>query len=301
MTVDYIKEKDLSELRASNDPLVVKLGENIEKWIDKGYTTAGQCVVFKKDGFVVGGMVFTSFEEQELEVMDFACAEIESEQAAMFLKQSIDIVRDEKHRSVCYNLYNTDSSFEKTQHIFLQAGFFVEQEKKQYELKDKELPQMKQVLEYKSLAESGMDAYICAIAEVTRETKDSLMRKDAHNLGETKAARRYAESLISICSDTSLWRLAYINKSLAGLVVPQYFDSGLGIINYIGVVPCMRGNAYGYELLLHGSRLLLDFGATKIIADIDKENIPLEQALIKAGYIHTLEELVLTYPLILDK
>lgn len=140
-------------------------------------------------------------------------------------------------------------------------------------------------LVFRDLIEVGADAFLGAIAQVTRGTLD---REDQFELARTNPediARRYFGILQDIDYTPERWQLAYRpDGELVGLVAPQMLNDEVGAINYIGVVPALRGQGYVNDLLAQGTRLLETSGAKKVIASIDRLNAPMEAAVIRAGF-----------------
>jgi ribosomal protein S18 acetylase RimI-like enzyme len=56
-------------------------------------------------------------------------------------------------------------------------------------------------------------------------------------------------------------------------------------ISYVGVLPEHRGNGYADGLLLEASHLLVEGGATEIVAATDVGNTPMAVAFARCGYV----------------
>ncbi len=152
-------------------------------------------------------------------------------------------------------------------------------------------------LSYKSLNDVDEKKFIEAIKEVTRDTLDKEDQLSIKSLGEEETATKYFAILKDIDYRVDYWKLGYIEDSLVELIVPQKFNEEVGAINYIGVVPETRGNGYVVDLLQKGTEILFNDGVKKIIADIDKENFPMENVLIKIGFKEENIVLIYTYNL----
>ncbi|MCK4259982.1 MAG: GNAT family N-acetyltransferase [Halanaerobiales bacterium] len=132
---------------------------------------------------------------------------------------------------------------------------------------------------------------------MTRDTLDKEDQLSIKSLGEEETATKYFAILKDIDYRVDYWKLGYIEDSLVELIVPQKFNEEVGAINYIGVVPETRGNGYVVDLLQKGTEILFNDGVKKIIADIDKENFPMENVLIKIGFKEENIVLIYTYNL----
>ena len=100
--------------------------------------------------------------------------------------------------------------------------------------------------------------------------------------GVDAAARAIVEELPG---PRSLVRLAYDPAgSCVGITVPGLRPWGADIA-YVGVLPEHRGNGYADELLLEASHLLVEGGATEIVAATDVGNAPMAAAFARCGYV----------------
>ncbi len=141
-------------------------------------------------------------------------------------------------------------------------------------------------LRFRTLAEASEAEYVDAIRRVGSGTLDRGTRAEVARLGPAEAARAFYRSLRDIHFDPGWWLLAdTAGGALAGLVVPQRLEEGLGAINYIGVVPECRGRRFGAALLARGCNILVSAGLGRILADVDSENAPLDAALPAAGFV----------------
>jgi RimJ/RimL family protein N-acetyltransferase len=139
-------------------------------------------------------------------------------------------------------------------------------------------------LVFRPLDDVGETAFIDAIQRVTVGTLDRGLRSDRERLGPARAAREEFASAQAMRYEPTWWQLAYTHGgALVGLVMPAENDGG-PIIYYIGVVPEYRGQGYVDDLLTQGTTVLQEAGATRIVADTDKVNIPMARAFERAGY-----------------
>jgi ribosomal protein S18 acetylase RimI-like enzyme len=129
----------------------------------------------------------------------------------------------------------------------------------------------------------GDDAEVLAVVRGTLEgTLDAHARRDVARAGVESAARAIVEELPG---PRSLVRLAYDpTGSCVGITVPGLRPWGPDI-SYVGVLPEHRANGYADELLLEASHLLVEGGATEIVAATDVGNTPMAAAFARCGYV----------------
>jgi len=185
-----------------------------------------------------------------------------------------------------YDIY--DPNPERQQELIESVGFRQYQEKKRYVWQDLgadvEVPAR---LDYRTLASVGESTFTHAVERVTEATLDrqDLARIEKSGIAET--ARWYVQTLKESDFEPADWLLAYLaDGRLCGLVVPKRLDDKEGAIDYIGVVPELRGSGYGFDLLKKGTALLRQKGFRTVIAETDSENRPFHAELERAGYRH---------------
>jgi ribosomal protein S18 acetylase RimI-like enzyme len=129
----------------------------------------------------------------------------------------------------------------------------------------------------------GDDAEVLAVVRGTLEgTLDAHARRDVARDGVDTAARVIVEELPG---PRSLVRLAYDPAgSCVGITVPGLRPWGADI-SYVGVLPEHQGNGYADELLLEASHLLVEGGATEVVAATDVGNAPMAAAFARCGYV----------------
>jgi ribosomal protein S18 acetylase RimI-like enzyme len=155
-----------------------------------------------------------------------------------------------------YDIYDRNPGL--TQPLIESLGFRQYQEKRRHVWRDKgtavEVPSR---LELRSLAVVGEDAFTEAARRVTEGTLDRSDQADLAKHGLGAAGRMYMKILKDVEFLPDEWQLGYLaDGRLCGLVVPQkIFVENEGSINYIGVVPELRGSGYGFDLLLKGTAL----------------------------------------------
>jgi RimJ/RimL family protein N-acetyltransferase len=147
-------------------------------------------------------------------------------------------------------------------------------------------------LHFRTAVEAGREAFVAAIAEVTRGTLDQALREDAERQGLPTAAERHWQDLTLQDDRIERYELAFdAAGALVGLIAPTCHGE-TGIIGYIGVVPDKRGHGYVRDLLARGVATLeaTEPGLTRIVADIDVGNAPMAQALQATGFFPTRTE-----------
>lgn len=257
------------------------------------------CFVVEEDGLFIARTAFDIFPSEPRNLMVWALYVPEGEDylgiGEKLFKEAINYFRDKEFKLLQYHLYGKDDSkFGQSRKLYLKSGFQIHQEKKNYLFTEEQLPELSGRLTYKSLRVVGEEKYINAIKRVTEKTLDTYDEKDVNELGAEEAARNSFYMLKDIDHNEEWWKLAYEhNGDFIGLIVPHKFNDRVGAINYIGVIPEKRGNGYVNDLLIIGTGILKDNGIEEIIADIDINNFPMENALKSVGYKFNQKELVL--------
>lgn len=257
------------------------------------------CFVVEEDGRFIARVAFDIFlsEPRNLMVWGHYAPEGEAylKTGQVLFRGAIEELKGKGFRLIEHHLYGKDDiKFNESKELFLSSGFEIHQEKKNYLFTKEQLPQLSGRLIFKSLREVGEDKYISAVKIVTEKTLDSYDEKDVMELGIEEVARSNFYGLKDIDYNEEWWKLAYEhNGDFIGLIVPQKFNEKVGAINYIGVDPQKRGNGYVKDLLIMGTSILKDDGVDEIIADIDVNNFPMENALKSVGYRMNQKELVL--------
>lgn len=164
-------------------------------------------------------------------------------------------------------------------------------------------------LVFRTRAEVGDDAFVHAIRRVTEGTLDRDDRRSILERGLEAGARAYFDVLRDLDDRPEWWALAclpggrapadppdpvgllprprsatFSARSLAGLVVPQRIDGLGGAVNYVGVVPEYRGRRYSSDLIARALAVLAAAGVPRVIADVDRENVPMRRAFERAGF-----------------
>jgi ribosomal protein S18 acetylase RimI-like enzyme len=113
---------------------------------------------------------------------------------------------------------------------------------------------------------------------------DAHTRHTAAKSGPAAAAQEELDLLRWLPSPRDWWRLARTpDGELVGVVAPARNHAD-PIIAFVGVVPEQRGHGYAYDLLVEGTHLLVEQGATEIVAATDQPNHPMVANFARAGY-----------------
>ena len=88
-------------------------------------------------------------------------------------------------------------------------------------------------------------------------------------------SNRYDHAAVSF--DGKLWKLAFMNGELAGLILPQTYPDAAeeGSIFNIGLVPDCRGRGLGKVLHANGLEVLARVGAVRYVGSCDIHNAPM--------------------------
>ena len=185
-----------------------------------------------------------------------------------------------------YDIYDPDPV--RYQQLIESAGFRQYQEKKRYVWDDRGTAvAVPARLQFRSLVDVGEDAFTDALARVTEQTLDRQDLARVEKTGVAETARWYMRLLKESDFEPVDWLLGYLaDGRLGGLVVPKRIDDKEGTIDYIGVVPELRGADYGFDLLSKGTALLQHKGFKTVVAETDSVNLPFHAELERAGYRH---------------
>ena len=138
---------------------------------------------------------------------------------------------------------------------------------------------------WRSLADVGEERFLDAMERVSIGGLDMLNEAAIAERGMGSFAGDFLAVLRALDDHPAWWELAYDGTgALVGLIVPQRFTPDDGAINYIGVVPEMRGRGYVDILLSRGVRRLRENGVGRVIGDTDSRNAPMASAFLRAGF-----------------
>jgi RimJ/RimL family protein N-acetyltransferase len=201
------------------------------------------------------------------------------------LKDALDRMIEQGTIRISAQVNSKETNHKSYEQIYLSSGFELYQEKLRFTLHQSAYtPVVEQRLQYKTLQDVGVETYVNAIKLVSKNTFDLDDQKTIAEFGEDEAAKQYFACLQDIDYTPLRWKLGYVQDRLVGLVVPQAFDEKVGAINYIGVVPEERGKGYSLDLLSAGAESLFQVGINEVIADIDRDNLPLKKNLSIIGF-----------------
>ena len=145
-------------------------------------------------------------------------------------------------------------------------------------------------------AEADNEAFLAVFKKIAMGSLDVTTRRGVEVVGIDAQVREEMDIYLSMPGDRDWWRLAYTPEGeLAGLAIPSA-NAGGHVIGYLGVVPEMRGRGYVDDLLGEITRILIDAGAERIVADTDTTNVPMARAFERAGYRNFAIRLVLSAP-----
>jgi ribosomal protein S18 acetylase RimI-like enzyme len=125
---------------------------------------------------------------------------------------------------------------------------------------------------YRSLAEIGEDRFLEVMIEAStgdpfEDPGSRDPRSDFRDLIEY-AGERF---------DPTWWRVAYLERSPVGIVLPQAFSdrTNEGTLFYVGVLPEFRGRGFGKVLHESGLGFLAARGVKRYVGSTDARNLPM--------------------------
>lgn len=290
MRVYNIKDKKISkftEFQGINDGFE---DTTKELW-KKGLSKPEWWFIIEKDGEIFGRVGYWSSKDDKKNIRIFGLL-LKWERENVFkigkklLNDSLQMMKNKGAENINYQVHSDDSNnIELIKEILEAVGLKNIQQKKSFYLKsDIYHKDNKNDLTFKSLNEVGKDKFINIIKKVTRKTLDKEDELTVEKSGEEEHAINHYYTLKSIENSPKNWFLGYRESKIIGLVIPQKLNNELGAINYIGVIPNERGKNYVSDLLNKGIINLFNRGVDKIVADIDVHNLPMEEALVNAGF-----------------
>jgi len=259
----------------------------------EGRSSPGLCLAAEHDGSLVGRVFFhhgsssTEFDMFGFHVdrsVDFPGT------GTVLLRTALSTLAETGATRVgcaIYDIYEREPA--RTQRLLEASGFKQFQEKRRYVWKDSGTAvAVPSRLEFRSLSVVGEDAFTEAARRVTEGTLDQADLADLARYGLDAAGRMYVALLKDIEFLPDEWQVGFLpDGRLCGLVVPQRLPfEEEGAINYIGVVPELRGSGYGLDFLMKATALLQRRGLKQVVAETDVENRPMHAHLERAGYIH---------------
>ncbi len=256
----------------------------VERLIADGISRPQWCFIASDGETAVGRVGYLQPCIGELRIFGLTLPQHDRDAGTKLLEESLGIMKHSGTARVTCQLH-TDELPPYSELLCSQVGMRVVQEKVRFMRDCSVSGAIHQRLRFVSVREAGYELFIRTVRDVTRDTLDRTDAASVTELGEEQAATQYSEELSSIDNAREHWYLAYQGNEVTGLVVPQVLEPGVGAINYIGVVPEQRGRGYVGDLLYHGIGVLQARGCSQVIADIDSQNRPLEDALVKGGFL----------------
>jgi len=258
----------------------------------EGGSSSDLCFVAERDGKPVG-RVFFHRRSSSAELAMFG-THIDSsvnffETGRALLGTALARLREKGVTGIEYAIYDIyDPDPELYQALVAATGFKQYQEKKRYVWRDSgEAVKVRMRLRFKSMADAGEYSFEQAVGQVTVGTLDREDRARIKKSGVAETARWYMQILKEGEFRPTEWLVGYLRDGrLCGLVVPKRLDDKEGTIDYLGVVPELRGSGYGFDLLAKGTALLRQRGFKTVVAETDCENRPFHAQLERAGFQH---------------
>ncbi|MEL6385313.1 MAG: GNAT family N-acetyltransferase [Cyanobacteria bacterium J06626_18] len=130
------------------------------------------------------------------------------------------------------------------------------------------------------------------VAQVMEASTDKSDQKRVVEYGAHRAAEQFlAEANNGFSYQDDWWQVGFgSDGTVVGFVFPVIYpgctQEGLeeASIYYIGVLPKYRGQNFGVDLLLKGTRVLQDVGVWRVFCDTATQNIPMISTFKQAGY-----------------
>lgn len=266
-------------------------GDWLRRLWESGESSPEWCFVAEIDGIPVGRVCYISFSSTRSEAHILGLhlpwdGDYESIGRVLLL-ESLRGIAGQGARSIEYDL-SADAPFaDQKRHVCTIVGMPLAQTKLRFVFDDAAAPagESSGPLLWRSLEQVGPEKFIEAIERVSGDTLDQLSVMMIARDGMTRFAREFFSILRDLDDRPSWWELAYDGDgALVGLIIPQRFTDDDGAINYIGVVPEMRGRGYIGHILGRGIWRLRTAGVVRIVADTDSRNLPMAAGFRRAGF-----------------
>lgn len=265
--------------------------ETVQGLWEKELSSPEWCFVIEEKGKLMGRVGYWASKDEKENIRIFGLLLPWERKDTLsigkrLLNESIEMMKKQGAKTVNYQLHSDEKgNLALKKELLETVGMENIQKKKSFYLEKNSFNSVNQNrLTYKSLEEIGEEKFIGIIKKVTRETLDKEDELSVLNFGAEEHARNHFNDLKSIDFSPENWFIAYNKNNIIGLVIPQKFNNKVGAINYIGVISEERGQGYVIDLLDKGIKNLFERDVSKIIADIDVQNFPMENALLKSGF-----------------
>jgi len=140
------------------------------------------------------------------------------------------------------------------------------------------------------------EAMLALFRRVAVDSLDDETRKNTLRLGIDEAVRNELQWYLAAPGKREWWRTAHtLDGQLAGLAIPSatVYHRNVG---YLGVVPELRGQGYGHDILGEITRFQAAAGAKTITGTTDLANRPMAEAFRRAGYLNTETRVLFSAP-----
>ena len=267
---------------------------------DSGESKPAWCFVIENEGQLLGRIGYMTLDGRADAVTIFGWTLPWDDDYLVLgtelLAKSVAILRQQGVQTIQRELYSVWGTLNAQRETLEAAGFGELQAQCVYELaaagSQVNVPTR---LQFKSLAEVGEVRFCELIQQATAGTPDRGIQQLIEQVGLEQFVIDSNHMLAAehdVLDDW--WCVAFSADKPIGFIQPvQFKNSTEGNIAYLGVLPDMRGNGYGFDLLAAGTAKLLEAGIELIIGRTDTDNIPMQRTFEKLGY--QLESRVWTY------
>ncbi len=261
----------------------------IQHWWEMGEGGPEWCFLASLYGRPLGriGFLGSKRDPRLVEVFDLVVPweQDHRQMGARLLTGSLAQMAQTGSRHVICRLVAHQPHLDQRRRLLLAAGFELIQERTAFWWPDP-WPQLEVStrLRFRHREQVGEPAFIEAFQRVTVATLDRVDRLKIRLLGLEEHAEGFYDLLKSLNHHGEWWQLGYTHGGeLAGLVAPVLLRPKVGSIGYIGVVPELRGEGFGHDLLAQGIAVLQSRGLDAISCETDSKNHPMLRAFHRIG------------------
>lgn len=291
-----IRSIDLSELEAFTSSVTTspqqadQLRHHLLALFESGDSHPTWCVVAEQQGQVVAALACRSVRvpEPSVRIVELHLpSSVDSQVGGDLLRFALWVAYKEGWRVFVRNLEPGAKNLDAQVAAFEQLGASLVRATVRYVWPGGNLPPARDRLTFRAVSEGREDILIEAMARSLGGSLDQLMQREAAERGGAQlwAEEEYRSWVTDYDVQPGWWELAYDEQgALVGLILPARLTPEEGTVVYVAVLPEFRGASYGLELLMRGTRTLLESGLSTILLDTDVLNLPTQRLNETAGY-----------------
>lgn len=174
---------------------------------------------------------------------------------------------------------------EKRWALLAEEGFHLDRDGHRFRwLEGTPIPAEDTRLTWRTLPELGEAAFVDLFEKILSDTKDSFFLADIAKLGLRGAAELLMSDMNEFEHEPHWYELGFDASGEAVAASLPARNPAFPVIGFVGVAPAGRGKGYSTAVVIRGTHILADAGATDIRGDCDAGNIGMYKGFLRAGY-----------------